>query len=86
MFLKGTDLAIPYHWLYGESKKSSTWKEIQAIELCLESFSFMLQNSSVTFYTDIQNDVSIDKKGSKIHDLQLLTLSVYSICVNLISP
>lgn len=61
--------------------KSSTWREVKAIELSIDSFKHLLRNISVTFFTDNQNAACIIKKGSKIPELQALALSIYSICV-----
>jgi len=54
-------------WLKSEAGKSSTWREIKAIELCLLSFKNVLKGSSVTCYTDGQNAASIVLKGIKVH-------------------
>ena len=52
-------------WLKLGAGKSSTRREIKAVELCLLSFKDVLKRSSVTCYTDSQNAASIILKGSK---------------------
>jgi hypothetical protein len=44
-------------WLKLEASKSSTWREIKAVALCLLSFKDVLKGSSVPCYTDSQNAV-----------------------------
>ena len=63
-----------------EASKSSTWREIKAVELCLLSFKDVLKGSSVTCYTDSQNAANIILKGSKVHELQSLALTVFEFC------
>ena len=63
-----------------EADKSSTWREIKAVELCLLSFKDVLKGSSVTCYTDSQNAASIILKGSKVHELQSLALTIFELC------
>ncbi|CAG2237876.1 unnamed protein product [Mytilus edulis] len=62
-YLQGTDYIAHRQWSVTEATKSSTWREIKAIELALDSFAKVLEHSSVTFFTDNQNAVSIIKKG-----------------------
>ena len=82
VFLQGYDLIMHYHWINDESKISSTWREVKAIELCIESFSDKLQDSSITFYTDNQNARRIIKKGSKVPELQALALFIFETCLH----
>ncbi|CAG2235130.1 unnamed protein product [Mytilus edulis] len=70
-YLQGTDYIAHRQWSVTEATKSSTWREIKAIELTLDSFAKVLEHSSVTFFTDNQNAVSIIKKGSKLPHLQV---------------
>ena len=55
-------------WSEVEAVKSSTWRELKAIELSLLSFLHVLRNSTITFYTDNQNAAGIVLKGSQIYD------------------
>ncbi|XP_071172218.1 uncharacterized protein [Mytilus edulis] len=81
-YLQGTDYIAHRQWSVTEATKSSTWREIKAIELTLDSFAKVLEHSSVTFFTDNQNAVSIIKKGSKLPHLQGLALSIFNTCVS----
>lgn len=81
-YLQGTDYIAHRQWSVTEATKSSTWREIKAIELTLYSFAKVLEHSSVTFFTDNQNAVSIIKKGSKLPHLQGLALSIFNTCVS----
>ena len=80
-YLQNSDCIAHRNWSPCEAKKSSTWREVKAVELCIDSFAHALENSSVTFFTDNQNAVSIIKKGSKIPDLQKVALTIFEICV-----
>ena len=44
------------------------------------SFKDVLKGSSVTCYTDSQNAAIIILKGSKVHELQSLALTVFEFC------
>ena len=59
-----------------EAGKSFTCREIQTVELCLLFFKDVLKGSSVTCYTDSQNAAIIIRKGSKVHELQSLALTI----------
>ena len=67
-------------WLKLEAGKSSTWREIKAVELCLLSFKDILKGRSVTCYTDSQNAASSILKGSKVQELQSLALIIFEFC------
>jgi hypothetical protein len=51
-FIKNSHLIMFKTWLKLEAGKSSTWREIKAVELCLLSFKDVLKGSSVTCYTE----------------------------------
>jgi len=67
-------------WLPSEASKSSTWREIKAVELCVLAFLEKLRGSTVTFDTDSQNGASIILKGSRIPELQVLALTIFNSC------
>ena len=71
-FVQGTDEIMHRHWLQVESKKSSPWREVKAIKLCIDTFADKLENGTVTFFTDNQNAVSIIQKGNRVPELQKL--------------
>jgi hypothetical protein len=79
-FIENSDLVMHIPWLRSEASKSSVWREIKAIELCLLAFIDILRGSLVTFYTDSQNAASIVLKGSRVPELQVLALSIYNTC------
>ena len=57
-------------WSDAEQCKSSTWRELEAVNRTLRSFGDSLEGQSVKWYTDNKNVASIIVKGSKKHDLQ----------------
>jgi hypothetical protein len=79
-FIKNSHLVMFKTCLKLEAGKSSTWREIKAVELCLLSFKDVLKGSSVTCYTDSQNAANIILKGSKVHEIQCLALTIFEFC------
>ena len=69
------------HWSENESKQSSTWQELRAVMLVLESFQLQLENERVRWFTDNQNVVRIVQHGTRIPDLQAEALTIFSLCV-----
>ena len=51
-------------WSREEAQQSSTWRELRAVRLVLESFGPKLQNERVRWFTDNQNVVRIVLGGS----------------------
>lgn len=62
-----------------EEKKSSTWRELEAIRFGLESFSEKLSNKSVLWRTDNRAAMFISSSGSGKLDLQKLALVIYDL-------
>ena len=79
-FIENFDLFMHKPWLPSEASKSSTWREIKALELCVLAFLEKLRGSTVTFYTDSQNAASIILKGSRVPELQVLALTIFNSC------
>ena len=80
-FIQNSTHIMYKSWTIPEKVKSSTWREIKAIEICLRSFCNLIYNSTVTFYTDNQNAVSVIEKGSKVLELQNLAFFIYNFCI-----
>ena len=72
-------------WSESEAKQSSTWRELKAVRLVLESFQTKLENERVRWFTDNQNVVRIVQHGSRIPDLQAEALTIFSVCVKLLN-
>ena len=68
-------------WTEEESGKSSTWRELYAIEFALESFCTVLKNSHVKWFTDSQAAAKIVEVGSMRTDLHTLALRIFEICI-----
>ena len=62
-------------WTLEESKLSSTWRELKAVALVLESIAPKLARSSVRWFTDNQNVVRIISVGSTKEHLQACSRS-----------
>ncbi|CAC5382700.1 unnamed protein product [Mytilus coruscus] len=79
-FVANSDYIMQKQWLQHEAIKSSTWRELKAVELSIDSFKYLLSNTLVSFFTDNQNAVGIIQKGSKVPELQTIIESeFYSI-------
>ena len=63
-------------WSDDEIRASSTWRELRAVRMVLESFQM---NEWVCWFIDNQNVVRIVQYGSKKPDLQAEALSIFSI-------
>ena len=68
-------------WTEEESGKSSTWRELYAIEFALESFCTVSKNSHVKWFTDSQAAAKIVEVGSMRTDLHTLALRIFEICI-----
>ena len=64
-----------------DMQKSSTFRELRAVEFSLKSFSTQLHGKFMKLYTDNQNVVRIISVGSTVHDLQKLAISIFQICI-----
>ena len=68
-------------WNVSEAMESSTWRELKAIELALLSFKDVFEGKTLKWYTDNQNFVRIVKAGSMNEKLQIIALSIFSVCI-----
>lgn len=69
-------------WNEHEVQKSSTWRDMKAIEQALFSFKNNLICKSVTWFTDNQNCVKIFESGSRKLELQELAFSIFEFAKN----
>lgn len=67
-------------WDTTEACKSSTWREMKAIEQALKAFQHCLKGKTVKWLTDNQNCISIVKSGSMKTELHSLARSIFSTC------
>jgi len=70
------------NWSDVEKGKSSTWRELTAIEFCLKSFSPFLHSKTVFWNTDNQAASIIVEKGSRINELQKIALNIFEISLS----
>ena len=68
-------------WTGDEKDRSSTWRELYAIESCLDTFQNQLKGKVVKWFTDSLNCVHIVQSGSSKKLLHELSLSIFSICI-----
>ena len=67
-------------WEPAECSKSSTWRELAAIVLALESFASILEGSLVKWFTDSQTTARIREVGSMKLDLHRLAIKIFQFC------
>ncbi len=67
-------------WSAEEELKSSTWRELRATHLVLESFLPNIQGKDVRHRTDNQNVVSILQVGSRNSELHEEAVALYQLC------
>jgi len=66
-------------WRAEERSKSSTWRELRAVRMVLESLLPKLKNERIRWFSDNQNVVRILEVGSKNPPLQREALAVFSM-------
>ena len=67
-------------WSVDEAQKSSSYRELKAVSLGLESFLPLLKGHTIKWYTDNQSVSRIVEVGSMKEDLQCLALRIFSMC------
>lgn len=67
-------------WDKQESQKSSTWRELKAIEFALQSFLYLVKGAYVKWFSDSQTACKIIPVGSMRPDLHAIALSIFHIC------
>ena len=67
------------HWSVMEVKHSSTWRELKAVYLVLQSFASRLAGHSVKWFTDNQGVVHIVSCGSKKPHLQDGAMAIFEL-------
>jgi len=68
-------------WNSQEVLESSTWRELKAIELALLSFQNVFTGKNLNWHTDNQNCVRIVQSGSMKEKLQVIAMSIFSVCM-----
>ena len=66
-------------WTKEEAGCSSTWRELRAVRIVLESLVEKLKNECVRWFSNNQNVVRILQMGSRKPDLQKEALAIFSI-------
>jgi len=82
-FVQSEGKLFQQNWSPEESAKSSTWRELKAVQLALESFFNELSGQQVAWFTDNANVVTIVNQGNKVKDLQTLALAIFTTCLSL---
>ena len=68
-------------WGVEEAHKSSSFRELKAISLGVESFLPLVKGHTIKWYTDSQSVSRIVEVGSMKEDLQCLALRIFSTCL-----
>ena len=69
------------NWSEEERKRNSTFRELLAVSLAVEAFGNELKSQTLAWFTDNQNVVSIVQKGSKVPELQAISLRIFQTCM-----
>ena len=68
-------------WVGDEVMKSSTWRELAAVDRVMTQLVGTLQGQRVKWFTDNQSVEKIVRKGSMKQDLQEMALHIFSVCL-----
>ena len=69
-------------WEPWEREKSSTWRELSAIEFSLRSFTELLKSTHVKWFTDSQAAAKIVEVGSMNFELHVLAINIFTLSIN----
>ena len=69
-------------WADWEREKSSTWRELSAIDFSLRSFTDLFKSTHVKWFTDSQAAATIVEEGSVKFDLHMLAVNIFTFCLN----
>ena len=69
-------------WTAEEAVRSSTWRELRAVRMVLESLTPKLKNERIRWFSDNQNVVRILQTGSRKPDLQKEALAIFSVALS----
>ncbi len=69
------------NWSAQEAVMSSTWRELKAVQLVMESFCDNIKASTIQWCTDCKNVVNIIEKGSRKQHLNDISMRIYQSCV-----
>ena len=67
-------------WTRFESTKSSTWRELKAVSMVIQSLATRLRDTCVRWKVDNMNVIVTLKKGSMNEGLQAIALNIARIC------
>ena len=70
------------NWSLEESQKSSTWRELAAVERMLRAFMSRLAGGAVCWFTDNQAVSYIVEVGSRKEELQALSMAIFQTCLS----
>ena len=68
-------------WDSSEASKSSTWRELAAIDFAIESFSSVLESSCVKLYRESKAAEKNVEVGSMKPDLHKLAIKIFGACL-----
>lgn len=69
------------NWTLEESEKSSTWRELAAVERMIRAFASQLAGGAVCWFTDNQAVSHIVGVGSRKSELQSLAMAIFKTCL-----
>ena len=79
-YLVGTEGVSHRMWSSSEAEKSSTWRELKAVQFALTSFKNSVQGKTVKWHSDNQGAVRIVDIGSPNTELHSIALDIFDFC------
>ena len=70
------------HWNHCDAAQSSTFRELKAILMVLQSFSKTLEHRKVKWFSDSENSCRIVAVGSPKPHLQSIAVSIFELCMS----
>ena len=79
-FVVGTNEVSHRMWTACEAAKSSTWRELKAIQFALSAFKASVRGKCVKWHSDSQGAVRVVEIGSPSAELHSIALDIFYFC------
>ena len=79
-FVVGTNEVSHRMWTACEAVKSSTWRELKAIQFALSAFKALVRGKCIKWHSDSQGAVRVVEIGSPSAELHSIALDIFYFC------